>query len=779
MKKKVKIWMICSYFFVLALFLVIYLAIQQKTEKKIRELYMERQLALMNQTMLAVDEQVDAVKKLCLGIIREPYVSYFPYVGAELGKYDRENATKLIRDIRKHYTDDPFVEDFYIFYENSGRIAHANGFYQEADFCQMEWSYEDAALQEQAKQLLLQEGSAFLPAAWMENGGRRTNVITFFYDFGNINERGKGAKLVVLLQKTWLDDMMYIMSENGRTSIQSVEDGTVLYDFCRGNEKEEFPDPAFVEGLATDAGRVFKWNHQKYLLTNLNSEKTGWLYRSAIPYEIVTRQMQDTVQPLLAGLFLYLSVGIPACTILAVWNYMPIGQLTSHMESIGFQEKKGHRSEFEYIRSGISDLHQKYAELEIKYGSALKEADTASGKLKKNRERIRESVLLQLLGGYWQDDKEIADRLSGLEIHFPYPYFCVLAIQIEGQMGQAENQDTGDKALWQFVLKNVAQEFLAPMGLVFPVSDSSELLFLLMNLPEEGCEGGQLSKKFEQMLLQLKEYLWRELQITISIGAGTLCDQMNQLTISRRMAKKALEYCFVIGKSSLVVYNHVIRMEEVPYIWDPQFEKQLMASMSQGDKNACRCLLEELYQDALKQKISVSEGKRLHIYLADVAMKAIGKVNLRADAGEECQDMVTSILNSETLPEAIPVLLCLFEKLCGEGEQSEGSQELEKRVMDYISEHYHDSAFSLPMCADYFNVSPEHLSRTIKALTGRKFIDIVNGLRLDQAKQYLRETDKKIEEIAALSGYGTAKSFFRSFKQAEGITPGEYRKQRG
>ena len=74
-------------------------------------------------------------------------------------------------------------------------------------------------------------------------------------------------------------------------------------------------------------------------------------------------------------------------------------------------------------------------------------------------------------------------------------------------------------------------------------------------------------------------------------------------------------------------------------------------------------------------------------------------------------------------------------------------------------------------------MSPEHLSRTIKALTGRKFIDIVNSLRLERAKRYLLETDKKMEEIAELSGYGTAKTFFRSFKQAEGVPPGVWRKQ--
>lgn len=789
--------MIWSYMFVLALFLLIYLGIQHRMEKKIRELYIDKQLAVMNQTMLAVDEQVETVTKLCLGIIQEPYVQYFPYVGPKLSQYDMENAAKLLKNIRAHYTADPFVEDFFIFYEGSGRIAHPNGFYKEEDFYRMEWCYEEEGLQQKIRELFRQSQTMFLPAAWMRNGSRLEENITFIYNFGGQGEKGESrtANLAVLLKKSWLDDMVRDISENGRTSIRSAADDTELYGF-HGNEALE--DFVWREAGEGKRGHVVTWNGGRYLVTSLNSSDTGWVYESVIPYTAIINQMRDAIRPMSAGLFWYLVIGFPACIMMAVWNYSPIRQLTHHMEATGFPRKAGNQNEVEYIRSGISNLHKKYEELELKYGSAMQEFDSASGKLRKNRERIQEGVLLQLIGGYWRDDQEIAERLQTLGIVFPYPKFCIITIRAEDALKQGidaaaggqevfasgnaavqEISDAREKSLRLFVLKNVAQEYLQPFGLVFPVPDGPEHLFLLMNLSESGYEGNQISPALEGLMLQMMEYFQKEMQISISLGVGTLCSEIGRLSESRRMAKRALEYCFIIGRSSLVIYDRIRREKGKSYCCDERFEKQLLGSVVQKDEENCCLLLDELYEDALKQKITVSEGKRLHMQLADVAMKAItvGRPGSDPRKSEEYQDLVAGILSCETLPEAFPVIKELFVMICRDRKDSARDQEPEEKVMSYIEEHYWDSAFSLQMCAEHFGVSPEHLSRTIKALTGRKFIDIVNGLRLERAKRYLAETDKKMEEIAELSGYGTAKTFFRSFKQAEGVPPGVWRKQ--
>lgn len=98
-----------------------------------------------------------------------------------------------------------------------------------------------------------------------------------------------------------------------------------------------------------------------------------------------------------------------------------------------------------------------------------------------------------------------------------------------------------------------------------------------------------------------------------------------------------------------------------------------------------------------------------------------------------------------------------------------------KRAIEYMKKHYCESGFSLSLMADQLRVSPEHLSRVMKSVTGTNYVEMLNQMRLEQAKIYLKTTDLKLEEIAGRAGWGSARYFIRIFKQYEGITPGQYR----
>ena len=77
-------------------------------------------------------------------------------------------------------------------------------------------------------------------------------------------------------------------------------------------------------------------------------------------------------------------------------------------------------------------------------------------------------------------------------------------------------------------------------------------------------------------MLRMMEYFKKEMQIDISLGVGTLCSRISQLSESRRMSKRALEYCFIIGKASLVIYDRIRQEEGQSYCYDERIGKQLL-----------------------------------------------------------------------------------------------------------------------------------------------------------------------------------------------------------
>ena len=98
-----------------------------------------------------------------------------------------------------------------------------------------------------------------------------------------------------------------------------------------------------------------------------------------------------------------------------------------------------------------------------------------------------------------------------------------------------------------------------------------------------------------------------------------------------------------------------------------------------------------------------------------------------------------------------------------------------KDAIAYISEHYSDDELSLNTLAAQVNFSPNHLSAIFKQETGQPFIKYLTDYRMNMAKELLRRTSKKSNEIGILVGYKDPHYFSYLFKKTQGMTPTQYR----
>lgn len=103
---------------------------------------------------------------------------------------------------------------------------------------------------------------------------------------------------------------------------------------------------------------------------------------------------------------------------------------------------------------------------------------------------------------------------------------------------------------------------------------------------------------------------------------------------------------------------------------------------------------------------------------------------------------------------------------------------LVRRALRYIGENY-DRGITLGDAAAGIGVSTWHLSRSLRAQTGHSFTQLVNAVRIRQAKDMLAETDMKIYEVAQRTGFTETAHFQNLFKRIAGCTPTQYRRQVG
>ena len=77
------------------------------------------------------------------------------------------------------------------------------------------------------------------------------------------------------------------------------------------------------------------------------------------------------------------------------------------------------------------------------------------------------------------------------------------------------------------------------------------------------------------------------------------------------------------------------------------------------------------------------------------------------------------------------------------------------------------------------HLSEPHLARIYRAGTGRTIIERLTELRLQAAKSLLLESTLSVTQVAGEVGIISFSHFARVFKQAVGVTPGDYRRSGG
>ncbi len=107
-------------------------------------------------------------------------------------------------------------------------------------------------------------------------------------------------------------------------------------------------------------------------------------------------------------------------------------------------------------------------------------------------------------------------------------------------------------------------------------------------------------------------------------------------------------------------------------------------------------------------------------------------------------------------------------------ESSKNSKYLVNRALAYLKTNYAKN-INLKTLSEELYISTWYLSKLLKKETGSNFIDILNNIRVDEAKKLLSDPRFKIYEIAEIVGFSDVTYFYRLFKKLTGMTPMEFK----
>lgn len=101
-------------------------------------------------------------------------------------------------------------------------------------------------------------------------------------------------------------------------------------------------------------------------------------------------------------------------------------------------------------------------------------------------------------------------------------------------------------------------------------------------------------------------------------------------------------------------------------------------------------------------------------------------------------------------------------------------RDVEREVKKYVKMHMLES-ISVTDIAEALHFNPQYLMRAFKKKTEMSIVEYITKVRLDKAKQLLKETNLPVKEIAGMVGYTDYAYFTRVFKKEVGESPNQYR----
>ena len=192
------------------------------------------------------------------------------------------------------------------------------------------------------------------------------------------------------------------------------------------------------------------------------------------------------------------------------------------------------------------------------------------------------------------------------------------------------------------------------------------------------------------------------------------------------------------------------------------------------------------------------------ILFSDIAMPGLDGLGMIAALRSEFPEMQISILtgyrdfdfcqkalrlgvarfmlkpsNMEELEEALQIMT----QRCGkDGEPEEETADnasgfIVRNAVAYMEEHYQEK-LTLNKVADQIYVSQWHLSKLLNKQEGKNFSEILNQIRINKAKELLKDPALRIADIAEMVGFVEVAHFSRVFKKVAGVSANEYRNTR-
>ncbi|WP_338116125.1 response regulator transcription factor [Paenibacillus monticola] len=276
--------------------------------------------------------------------------------------------------------------------------------------------------------------------------------------------------------------------------------------------------------------------------------------------------------------------------------------------------------------------------------------------------------------------------------------------------------------------------------------------------------------------INMLDTLERELETTIALFIGHKASPLKQIVLSGASAEKCLNYRFAAGFKGIYIADELLGLPLYYFDIDEGLHSKLIYEVEANNQQGYSSVVDAMF--TMFQERHFAPGAVTNTMRR--SMIAIINIIRQLEGDENNLHWMAELLNWQLKYRNLNQLKQVFQHFIGEaaeyiskkrGGKSEGNIE---KIKKYIDGHYRENLYLKGIAAD-FDMNPVYLGQLFRKTYGAYFNEYLLTLRIEEAKRLLRQTKKRMYEIAELVGFQNADYFATQFEKLENMTPTDYR----
>lgn len=436
---------------------------------------------------------------------------------------------------------------------------------------------------------------------------------------------------------------------------------------------------------------------------------------------------------------------------------------------------------FDYIlkpleEENVSDTVRKCLAAIVKERAQQKELELIKTNLQANSSLILQEYLGRVLKEGAADPCLILNRFQELGLNMDALCYHVFLVAIDGLAFLKKNLTF--KELEEIKLKLIfkTREWIGRIGKGTVFCGEDHLTYGALGL-ESNFDQADLEAEFRALGQDLIEGCG----FTVTICVSDPAEDLGSLPELRAQVEQCLNRRFFLGGGKVILYQPSFELT-LPYRYDTKREESVLEALRVGNESDLLKSLQEIKNEIENNQQGLTEADVKLIYeglLEYVCRKISEEIPLMSP--ELAEDKIRVFRNLKYLDSMAAVAQCVEEQLCLwlsrlADLKGSGKRKIIQSVIDYVASFYNQK-ITLATAAEYIHFNPSYLSKLFCAEMGEPFTRYLMKVRVEKAKEILKNPVPRIYEVGERVGYSDIKYFTKVFKELEGMTPAEYRER--